>query len=68
MGFLLNNSSGKGAVCSAAFNLNPFAAPQYGYCQCQLGTLSAEKKNAFTMLEGWMDDVGNVGYCCSVCV
>ena len=35
-----------GAVCSAPFNLNPFAAPQYGYCQCQLGALCSSDGNS----------------------
>ena len=29
-----------GALCTAPLNVNPFAAPSYGYCQCQGGRRS----------------------------
>ena len=32
-----NTASASGALCTAPMNINPFAAPSYGYCQCQGG-------------------------------
>jgi len=44
--FDMSTSCPPGAICSAGFNVNPFAGPQYGYCQCQLGAHCAADGNS----------------------
>eukprot|EP00435_Cladocopium_sp_Y103_P018595 s556_g4.t1 len=44
--FDMSTSCPTGAVCSARFNVNPFAGPEYGHCQCQLGAHCAADGNS----------------------